>query len=179
MLIQSTPLAEPLVIDAPRKLLAVPVDNVLLADLDWESLVKYFNKDRVHASAAGDEAPVLAISNTHRLVGLLPVSAKTGSQTTRFLAPFLIGTGSPYTHFTKATADKFKLATVDHITVLGCPILFWPSSSHFDDINLLGTDVLKACKLVIDYPTGVASLEVRPRNPSNKIDVTTAGLPMD
>ena len=120
-----------------------PPSDVLLPDLNWDDLVAHLPKDLLHKSCLPTSPGQLVITNQLRTVGLLPVTRTVARKESSFWAPFVIDTGGPSTFFCLKTQEKLELSTADHVSVCGKRILLSTSSNHFDDINLLGTDVLR------------------------------------
>jgi len=148
----------PLVLDAP--VLDMPVDDVLLSDVTWDSLTSAFPDRLVHSLVKqGEECQFRALS-TLRVLALLPVRTKTGSKwSAAKWVPFLVDTGSNATYFCASTKKALKMDVADNFEVLEFPLLFRESSGYFADINLLGTDVMRHCRLEINYTTSKVVLE--------------------
>jgi hypothetical protein len=72
--------------------------------------------------------------------------------------PFLVDTGAPSTHFNHETTSLLKLDKADNIRVMGERVTYRKSSHRFEDLNLLGTDVLKSMDLVVKYPSRTVSI---------------------
>jgi hypothetical protein len=137
-----------------------PIDDILLMDMSWSGLTAPFPPDRVHADVREGETPLFAVNDGLRVLALLPVKRILCRDiTTAKWVPFLVDTGAPSTHFTQATVDALKLNTADRILVMEEPITFRTSTNHFIDINVLGTDVLKCARVLIDYPTKVVDIQ--------------------
>jgi hypothetical protein len=138
-----------------------PVGDILLQDLSFEDLQRHFPLDMIHQKVDPNHGPVrFAISKSHRLLTLMRVSTMFHRNTETFWVPFLINTGSPSTFFTKRTIEALEIDVADHVAVEGQGILWHKAVGHFDDINLLGTDVLHHGVLTIHYPAGTADFSI-------------------
>ena len=160
----------PLVLDIEYTAHQIPVIEgvAVLSDLDWAHLASHF-PGQVHAEVDHEVeplavAPLLRITDNLRVFALLvlsviPTAATETTFVKHFLVPFLVDTGSPTTFFTEKTTKKLLLDTADLIEVHGNPVPYRAAVGHFADVNLLGTDVLKACQLWIDYPNAAGRLD--------------------
>lgn len=81
--------------------------------------------------------------------------------------PFLVDTGSPHTYISEEVFASFGQLAINPSTTIrlhinGKPwlVLQSPKSSHFKDVNVLGTTFMKhfASALKIDFRTGSVSL---------------------
>ena len=135
---------------------SVPVDDVFLSDLNG---TYFFNQtkfhDEIHTQVKSNPLPdreISEISPTDRLLVLLPTkTTKTGEE---LWVPYLIVTGSPQTFLTNRT--RFALNIPDYslhyeIYIAGVKIRFGCSTNRFEDINILGTDILSRGNLVVSY----------------------------
>jgi hypothetical protein len=131
-----------------------PIDDILLMDMDWAGLTAKFPAARVHADVRAGETSLFVMNDALRTLALLPVKRGVGPHitTTEKWVPFLVDTGAAATQFTQASVDALGLEPFDRILVKNEPISFHASTKHFLDINVLGTDVLKCARVVIDYP---------------------------
>ena len=136
------------------------IDDVLLSDVTWDSLTSSFPDHLVHSLVKEGEECHFCISPTLRVLALLPVRTKTGSKwSAAKWVPFLVDTGSNATYFCASTRKALEMDVADNFEVLECPLLFHESSGRFEDINLLGTDVMRHCRLEINYTTSKVVLE--------------------
>lgn len=162
----------PLVLNFPC-VTSIQVDDTLLSDLTWTSLADSFKRLKVHADCREGEKPEFCMSPTLRALAMLPVASITNREIVgRKWVPFLVDTGAPLTYFTKKTIEVLHLDTADHIQIGESQrVNFQPSTSHFDDINLLGTDFLSSCILTVDYPRKEVNIEETQRVRQRQVDI--------
>mmetsp|Transcript_51111 Transcript_51111/g.94594 ORF Transcript_51111/g.94594 Transcript_51111/m.94594 type:complete len:270 (+) Transcript_51111:64-873(+) len=148
----------PLVLDQVPAL-TLPIDDVMLQDLSYEDLAKCFTDSYTTSLAV---TPVLRghITGSLRCIVLLQVSAHTGGNITGLRIPFLLDTGSPGTYLCAADSRKLGADHADFVRIEGHLVNVQPSSSHFEEINLVGTDILKKYKVSIDYRLGIVELHI-------------------
>jgi hypothetical protein len=142
-----------------------PVADIVLQDLSFRDLERHFPRDMIHQKVDPTHGSItdsvrFAISSSHRALTLMRVSTKRNRNEETFWVPFLIHTASPSTFFTDRTIKALKLDVADHVAVEGKGILWRTAVGHFDDINLLGTDVLHHGVLNIHYPAGTAAFSI-------------------
>ena len=150
--------AAPLVLDVVHYVPRVPVDEVLLTDLNHSDLVSPFG-DWAMKQDIGEEPPARAdISQGLRLLVLLRMTVEkaSGYKSVKktFFVPFLLNTGSPQTFLCKDDYDKLGIGDARNTYIEGQFANPCISSGHFEDINLLGTDVLRKTNLFVDYQAG-------------------------
>ena len=157
----STP---PLVLDAVHIVPPLPVDDVLLTDLSHSDLSRPFG---IWAMAEDtDQSPPqtrVEITAGQRLLVLLRVTVETpakGYSTTKktFNVPFLLDTGSPQSFMCQEDYNKLGLDSARNVYIEGCAVNVRKSTEHFEDINLLGTDVLRKTSLLVNYTAGALHL---------------------
>ncbi|OLP79948.1 hypothetical protein AK812_SmicGene39700 [Symbiodinium microadriaticum] len=107
----------------------------------------------------GEEPPVRAdIAQGLRLLVLLRLTVEKASEyksvKKTFFVPFLLDTGSPQTFLCKDDYDKLGIGDARNTYIEGKFANPCISSGHFEDINLLGTDVLRKTNLFVDYQAG-------------------------
>jgi hypothetical protein len=91
---------------------------------------------------------------------IIPLSCRY-AQRPEFCVIFIVDTGAPTTHLSNTTVKtltgtKSGPANVVNISIQGFkPLRCYVSQKHFEDVNVLGVDFLKAngLKLSIDYST--------------------------
>jgi hypothetical protein len=137
-----------------------PIDDVLLMDVDWNRITAHFPARRIHAEVAAGEVPAFVLSESLRALALLPVlrSFPDKSEGGAVWVPFLVDTGASTTHFNRETTSLLKLDKADNIRVMGESVRYRKSSHRFEELNLLGTDVLKSMDLLIQYPSRTVSI---------------------
>ncbi|CAE7681576.1 unnamed protein product, partial [Symbiodinium microadriaticum] len=150
--------AAPLVLDVVHYVPRIPVDEVLLTDLNHSVLVSPFG-DWAMKQDIGEEPPVRAdIAQGLRLLVLLRLTVEKASEyksvKKTFFVPFLLDTGSPQTFLCKDDYDKLGIGDARNTYIEGYFANPCISSGHFEDINLLGTDVLRKTNLFVDYQAG-------------------------
>ena len=69
-------------------------------------------------------------------------------------------TASRQTYFNKKTAEKLNLESANLVLVDDVKVRYQISGNHFQDLNLLGTDVLGKGVLHIDYQGELVSFKV-------------------
>ena len=150
--------AAPLVLDVVHYVPRFPVDEVLLTDLQHSDLVSPFG-DWAMKQDTGEEPPVRAdVSQGLRLLVLLRLTVEKASgyksSKETFFVPFLVDTGSPRTFLCEADYEKLGIGNAKNTYIEGSFAQPEKSSGHFEDINLLGTDVLRKTNLFVDYQAG-------------------------
>ncbi|CAE7225335.1 unnamed protein product [Symbiodinium sp. CCMP2592] len=150
--------AAPLVLDVVHYVPRFPVDEVLLTDLQHSDLVSPFGNWAMKQDT-GEEPPVRAdISQGLRLLVLLRVTVEKASgyksSKKTFFVPFLVDTGCPQTFLCKADYEKLGIGNANNTYIEGSFAQPYESVGHFEDINLLGTDVLRKTNLFVDYQAG-------------------------
>jgi len=151
----------PFVLDYPYITVQAPIDGPCLTDVSWKTFLdtKRF-AGKLHEPAQPNASAICAVSATLRTFALAPTTAIIGNKTTCIWAPFLVDTGSRQTYFCKHTRDILRMDISDSVSVLGTPLQWASSSDHFEDINLLGSDVLGSGVLHVDYPKMSMSFNV-------------------
>ena len=137
-----------------------PVASVLLSDVSWKALTEALPRHRLHQACSPKDEPIFTITEALRTMVMMPVTSVTAHEATTKWVPFLVDTGSPNTYFAAPTRAALGLDNCHHLEVLGKRIQMHSSSHHFEEINLLGTDVLKHGTLTINYPSKTASFNV-------------------
>jgi hypothetical protein len=140
---------------------AGPPHDVLFTNLGWKDFAVYLPADRIHTEVASNEVPAFALTEHMHALALLPVvrTLADGSGRKSAWAPFLVDTGASATYFNHKTAERLQLGTPGSIIrVMGQQVTLHNSSHHFEDLNLLGTDVLKSTDLLIQYPSRTVSI---------------------
>jgi len=152
-----------------------PIDDVLLSDLSWQTLInmKPIRELGVFQPVKDPKKKFLfVVKETLRTLAMLPVQSRSyNGPTTTLWVPFVVDTGSGRTYFNKATMSVLRMNEPNVVTLVdGVPVDLHESGSHFEDINLLGTDVLGRGVLHIDYPARQTTFNVTaPSTPSSNI----------
>mmetsp|Transcript_1465 Transcript_1465/g.2081 ORF Transcript_1465/g.2081 Transcript_1465/m.2081 type:complete len:273 (-) Transcript_1465:29-847(-) len=147
-----------------------PITNTLLTDLSWKNIIEItpIKNIGVFSKVKDESKKFLTISGTKRLIAMLPVTSVGANHSNNFTiwVPFIVATGSRQTYFNKATVKALNADIAENILVDGVKIWYHNSVDHFEDINLLGTDVLESGVLNIDYPNKNALFTVTNAGPS-------------
>lgn len=151
----------PFVLDYPYITVQEPIDSQCLTDVSWKTFVdqKQF-AGKLHQPAQPNDSAICAVSPTLRTFALAPTTTMVDKKRTCVWAPFLVDTGSRQTYFCKHTRDMLRMDVADSVSVLGHPVQWGCSSDRFEDINLLGTDVLSNGVLHVDYPEMMMRFDV-------------------
>eukprot|EP01062_Namystynia_karyoxenos_P051586 TRINITY_DN40600_c0_g1_i1.p1 TRINITY_DN40600_c0_g1~~TRINITY_DN40600_c0_g1_i1.p1 ORF type:complete len:364 (+),score=68.01 TRINITY_DN40600_c0_g1_i1:86-1177(+) len=140
------------------------------SDLSWDVFKQYFPSQAMRPSDCTlDRGARTRVSSNFRALVLLPVAILGGNKGF-FDIPFLIDTGSPTTFINKQTAEFFGVGEqstfgirFDHNIADWTNVQLSPQGSLWEEINLLGADILRFGTLLIDYPWGHVELQVPAR----------------
>ena len=149
-----------------------PIDDVLLTDLSWDTItnMKEIRELGVFERVKDPSKKLLALTNTLRTVGMLPVESRPSKgPSTKLWVPFIVDTGSRQTYFNKKTAEKLNLESANLVLVDDVKVRYQISGNHFQDLNLLGTDVLGKGVLHIDYQGELVSFKVTSKSAQSNI----------
>lgn len=165
----------PFVTDLPYHTVMSPIDDTLLTDVSWATITetaqfKELCMKPVSKSVA-EPKPICCVSTTLRTLALMP----TKTEHSHLWVPFLVDTGSLRTYICKNTVTATCCDTSSYLLINGVKVNWAMSSNHFEDINLLGTDVLGHGTLYINYSNGNVELETFSTSPNPTVVVTGHG----